>query len=345
MTSPAPEVASPSPEPEETTPQAKRVFARRAHAGQKGEPLGPLRRGVRELGLALITVGVIILLFVLYQLFGTGVAEAHSQAKLAKQFNAAVSAATASKTGPDNPTLGSGSPSSGNQAQPSIPPGGAIDHLVIPKIGVNKFVVQGVQVNDLMKGPGHYPQTVLPGQAGNAAIAGHRTTYGAPFYDLNELSVGDPIIITDLAGQTFTYLVSQPPRSVSPDDVSVLGPTPYAQLTLTTCTPRFEATARLIVVARLSGGQSPLPVVRASGTPAASSTAAATSLTGGDAGAWPAAIGYGAILVLLWIGVRLCINRTRRWSRVAAYVVGIAICLVPLWFFFENVIRLLPPSI
>ncbi len=357
MTSPTHEVASPPPEPGETpegsSAQAKRRFARRAHSGPKSDPLGPLRRGVRELGLALITIGVIILLFVLYQLYGTGLAEAHSQAKLAKQFNAAVSVATTgSKTTPassDNPTLGSGSQSSRNQTEPSVPPGGAIDHLVIPKIGVNKFVVQGVQVTDLMKGPGHYPETVMPGQAGNAAIAGHRTTYGAPFYDLNELSVGDPIIITDLAGRTFTYRVSQPPRSVSPDDISVLDPTPYAQLTLTTCNPRFEATSRLVVVARLSG-QQPLPVVPAAGAPAAgapvaSSPAAATSLTAGESGAWPAAIGYGAILVLLWIGVRLCINRTRRWSRVTAYVVGIAICLVPLWFFFENVIRLLPPSI
>jgi sortase A len=307
-----------------------------------------------------MTVGVIILLFVLYQLYGTGVAEAHSQSNLAKQFNAAVSAATAGpKTTPsasDNPTLGSrsassGSQSSGSQSEPSIPPGGAIDHLVIPKIGVNKFVVQGIQLNDLMKGPGHYPGTVMPGQAGNAAIAGHRTTYGAPFYDLNELSVGDPIIITDLAGRTFTYRVSQPPRSVSPDDVSVLDPTPYAQLTLTTCNPRFEATSRLVVVARLSGG-APVPAVQAAAAPAAasrvptaSSPAVATSLTAGESGAWPAAIGYGAIVLLLWIVVRLWINRTRRWSRIAAYAVGIAICLVPLWFFFENVIRLLPPSI
>ncbi len=338
------EVAPSSPEPEEPTGPTKRRFARRAHARPRGEPLGPVRRGVRELGLALITAGVIILLFVLYQLFGTSLAEAHSQAKLAKQFNAAVAAAKSTAPASDNPTLGSGTGSSESGAQPSVPPGGAIDHLIIPRIGVNKFVVEGVQVDDLMKGPGHYPETVMPGQAGNAAIAGHRTTYGAPFFDLNELSLGDPIYITDLAGRTFTYQVSQPPRVVSPDDVSVLDPTPYAELTLTTCNPRFEATSRLIVVARLSSG-SPLPVVQPAGTTAASSTAAMTSLTGGDSRAWPAAIGYGAIVVLLWIAVRLCINRTRRWSRVAAYVIGIAVCLVPLWFFFENVIRLLPPSI
>jgi sortase A len=307
-----------------------------------------VRRGVRELGLALITVGVIILLFVLYQLFGTGLAEARSQAKLGKEFNAAVASTQGKPSVSDNPTLGSGSGSNQTEADAPVPPGGAIDHLVIPRIGLNKYVVQGVQVDDLMKGPGHYPQTVMPGQAGNAAIAGHRTTYGAPFFDLNELAVGDPIYITDRAGRTFTYQVSQPPRVVSPDHVSVLDPTPFAELTLTTCNPRFEATSRLIVVARLSSG-TPVPVQQATadaaGSNTTSSAAAVSSLTGGESRAWPATIGYGAIVVLLWIGVRLCINRTRRWSRVAVYVVGIALCLVPLWFFFENVIRLLPPSI
>jgi sortase A len=349
MTSPTHEVTPPSGEPQDSTVEPKRRLTRRAHARSRGEPLGPLRRGVRELGLALITIGVIILLFVLYQLFGTGVAESHSQSTLAKQFNQAVTAAKGGSPATDNPTLGSGSSSSQSQAEPSAPPGGAIDHLIIPRIGVNKFVVEGVQVDDLMKGPGHYPGTVLPGQDGNAAIAGHRTTYGAPFFDLNELSVGDPIYITDLAGRTFTYTVSQPPRVVSPNDVSVLNPTPYAALTLTTCNPRFEATSRLIVVARLTGG-APLPVVTPAGATsssnsAPSSPAVVTSLTSGESRAWPAVIGYGALVVLLWIGVRLCINRTRRWSRLAAYVIGISICLVPLWFFFENVIRLLPSTI
>ena len=306
--------------------------------------MGPARRGVRELGLALITLGVMILLFVLYQLFGTGLAEAHNQTPLAQQFNAAVSAAQAGTPGSDNPALGSGAAATSGQGEPSVPPGGAIDHLVIPRIGVNKFVVEGVQLDDLMKGPGHYPGTVFPGEAGNAAIAGHRTTYGAPFFDLNELSVGDPIYVTDRAGRTFVYQVSRPPQVVSPDDVSVLDPTPFAQLTLTTCNPRFEATSRLVVVARLSG-RPPLPVAPTAQPAAGPAPAAVTSLGSGDSRAWPAAIGYGAVVVLLWIGVRIGINRTRRWTRLAAYVVGIAVCLVPLWFFFENVIRLLPPSI
>jgi len=306
--------------------------------------LGPTRRAIRELGLTLITAGFVILLFVAYQLVGTGVAEAHSQASLKKQFNAAVTHAKSAPPGSDNPTLGGSAP--GASLNPSVPSGGAIDHLVIPKIGVDKFVVEGVAEDDLVKGPGHYPQTVMPGQAGNAAIAGHRTTYGAPFYDLNELSIGDPIYITDLSGRTWVYQVSQRPEVVSPSDVAVLDPTPYAELTLTTCNPRFEATSRLVIVARLSkqSKQKPLPVTHTT-SPAPVSTAAVSSLGSGDSKAWPAALGYGALALLLWISVRICINRTRRWTRLAAYVVGIGICLIPLWFCFENAILLLPQSI
>jgi sortase A len=310
--------------------------------------LGPIRRGIREVGLALITLGVIVLLFVAYQLWGTGIAEAHSQAALKRSFNAAV----ATQQPADNPTV---APAAGTKpstaANPTPTPNGALAHLVIPRIGVNVYVVQGVADEDLRRGPGHYPQTALPGQVGNAAIAGHRTTYGAPFYSLNELQVGDSISLTDTAGRTFVYLVSEPPRVVSPSDVSVLEPTPFPQLTLTTCNPRFSATSRLVVFARLHN-RPPLPATTPAPSTAAPSdqagtqtVAAANTLGSGNRNAWPPALLYGGLVVLLWIGVRLLINRTRRWARVGAYVIGIAVCLIPLWFAFENVVRLLPPNI
>ena len=297
--------------------------------------LGPLRRGVREVGLGLITLGVVILLFVAYQLFGTNVAESHSQAILQQSFHAAVRAHQA----------GSHSPTVGSAPGPSAPTGQAIDHLVIPKIGVDKFVVEGVAEADLQKGPGHYPQTVLPGQDGNAAIAGHRTTYGAPFFRLNELGVGDDIYLTDTAGRKFLYKVSEPPKAVLPTDLAVLDPTPYPQLTLTTCNPPFSATSRLVVVARLAG-QAALPVTSnaALGAPAAIGALGGIQ-GGGNRTAWPPAVAYGAAALALWALTRLVINRTRRWGRLGAYVVGIAACLVPLWFCFENAARLLPQSI
>ena len=84
--------------------------------------------------------------------------------------------------------------------------GDAIAHLRIPAIGVDKIVVEGVQVADLKRGPGHYPDSPLPGQPGNAAIAGHRTTYGAPFNRLDELEQGDEILVTTVQG-AFRYEV------------------------------------------------------------------------------------------------------------------------------------------
>ena len=79
---------------------------------------------------------------------------------------------------------------------------------MIPAIGVDKIVVEGVSLADLKKGPGHYPETPLPGQEGNAAIAGHRTTYGAPFNRLDELEPGDEITVTTVQGE-FTYEVTE----------------------------------------------------------------------------------------------------------------------------------------
>jgi sortase A len=306
-------------------------------------PLGPLRRVTREIGLALITAGVVVLLFIGYQLWGTGIAEHHSQTTLQKGFNAP----GAGHRHADPPT--------GGATGPGAAPGGAIDHLIIAKIHVDVFVVEGVTTDDLQQGPGHYPQTVLPGQDGNAAIAGHRTTYGAPFFSLNELGVGDRITLTDTSGRTFTYRVSEPPRSVSPTDVAVLDPTSFPQLTLTTCNPRYSATSRLIVVARITTGTalpaSPSATPASPGpdttSPAAPSPSAASvaSLGSGNRQGWPPAIAYGSLVVLLWIGARLLINRTRRWHRAGAIVIGVAVCLVPLWFCFENVVRLLPQNI
>jgi len=331
-----------------------------------GRGLGPWRRALRETGLALITLGVIVLLFVAYQLWGTGIAEARSQSGLQKQFKAAVitnQAKTPATTLPGRPA-----PPTTASPVPSVPPGGALDHLVIPAIGVDKYVVEGVGEGDLRKGPGHYPGTVLPGEKGNAAIAGHRTTYGAPFYRVNELTVGDPIYVTDLAGRTFVYKVSQPPVVVSPSDASVLDPTPFAQLTLTTCNPRFSASTRMVIFARLTsrvaqapskGGEAgpaptspPGPTTTLGGTddPAVGTTPGQTLALGanlgtGDSGAWPAAVGYGMLLVVMWVGVRIWINRSRRGGRLVAFTLGTALCLIPLWFFFENIVLLLPQSI
>ena len=321
-------------------------------------PLGPVRRTVREVGLALITAGVVILLFVAYQLFGTNITEANNQAALQRSFASQLRAhapgpSTTPTTAPQGaPARGGGdAPTVGAAPAVSAPPGGAIDHLVIPRIGVNQYLVEGTGEASLSRGPGHYAGTAYPGQKGNAGIAGHRTTYGAPFYRLNELAVGDDIYFTDTTGARFRYQVDQAPFVVAPDDVAVLDPTPAATLTLTTCNPRFSATSRLIVKARLVGLPAPVtatgPPARTPATVPAAAPAPAPplTLTGGNRSAWPPALLYGAAVVLLWVATRLVVNRTRRWARAGALAGGIALCCVPLWLCFENVVRLLPQSI
>ncbi len=313
--------------------------------------LGAVRRTVREVGLALITAGVVVLLFVGYQLFGTNITESHNQHALARQFSSEVGHPPAATGGADTPTVGSQQSQPAQQSLPSVPAGGAVDHLVIPRIGLDKYVVEGTNEQDLRRGPGHYTGTAYPGQLGNAAIAGHRTTYGAPFFRLGEMAPGDPIYITDLTGHTWVYKVSARPEVVSPDDVAVLDPTPFAQLTLTTCNPKFSASSRLIVFARLVGAAQ--PAVKATQpapvtprpAPVAAPVISAGALGHGESGAWTPTLLYGGLTLVLWVATRVWVHRTRRWHRAAALVIGVAICLVPLWFCFENAVLLLPQSI
>src|SRR3546814_13906831 len=83
-----------------------------------------------------------------------------------------------------------------------VPEGTAIAHIRIPKIGVDETIIEGVSLADLKHGPGHFPETPLPGQEGNAAIAGPRTTYGAPFNRIHELVPGAEIIVQPIQGQS-----------------------------------------------------------------------------------------------------------------------------------------------
>jgi sortase A len=288
-------------------------------------PLSRLRRTIREVGFNLITLGVVVLLFVAYQLWGTGFAEAKSQTKLAHQFAAPAPSGDNSVVGaPVAPVAGP-------------PLGSAIAHMVIPKIGVDKYVVEGVTDDALREGPGHYPGTPMPGEPGNVAIAGHRTTFGAPFYDLDKLAAGDGIFITTKAGQ-FHYTVFQS-MVVKPTDVGVIAPTPDNRLTLTTCNPKFEATTRLIVIAKLDS----LPVIPPPTIPAPV-VIRSLNLGSGDHSAWPPTLLYGLAAVLLWAAVRIFATRLRSW-RWVPFLVGIPVCAVPLWFVFENAIRLLPNNI
>lgn len=130
--------------------------------------------------------------------------------------------------------------------------GTPLAEMRIPSIGVEQVVFEGVTPATLRSGPGHMPWTPVPGQPGNAVISGHRTTYGAPFYDLDALAPGDVIEIDTVIG-THTYTVREQ-VIVSPTDVWVTEPRQGAWLTLTTCHPRLSARERLIVFAELTSG-------------------------------------------------------------------------------------------
>ena len=134
------------------------------------------------------------------------------------------------------------------QNVPIVPEGDPIAKMEIPRIGVEEYVVQGVTLDDLKTGPGHYPDTPLPGQLGNASIAGHRTTYGAPFFDVDQLQPGDEIIVTMVTGDRFVYAVTGS-QVVTAADSWVIGTRDpnVAELTLTTCHPKYTARDRLVI--------------------------------------------------------------------------------------------------
>ncbi len=129
--------------------------------------------------------------------------------------------------------------------------GDSLTQLLIPDIDVDVVVVEGTTASALRAGAGHYADTPLPCEIGNVAIAGHRTTYGRPFHNVDLLEVGDEITLNTPIGSC-TYAVSEEPFTVSPSQIEVVANTPdEAMLTLTTCHPKGSARQRLIIKATL----------------------------------------------------------------------------------------------
>jgi sortase A len=127
--------------------------------------------------------------------------------------------------------------------------GDAIGRIEIPAIGVREFVVEGTDTASLRKGPGHYPKTPLPGERGTAAIAGHRTTYGAPFRRLVDLKRGQRVIVDTPHGR-YVYKVERL-KFVPATELSVLRPVRHKRLILSACHPLYSAAERVIVFTRL----------------------------------------------------------------------------------------------
>ncbi len=195
-------------------------------------------------GSAFIFLGLSILFFVLYELVGTSAITKARQADLQADFDVALSQPSAL------PTAFTGTlplPSPPPEARRSSVKG--IARMRIPKIGVNVIVVEGVTLERLAYGPGRYPTTKNFGEKGSTGVAGHRTGWGAPFFNVDQLVRGDEVIV-ETANSIFTYRVMEK-TVVPPSRSEVLdgnpGSTAESQLVLTTCTPKFTARDRLIV--------------------------------------------------------------------------------------------------
>ena len=251
-------------------------------------PVPTSARVLGAIGRTLITAGIVVCLFVAFQLWGTNIQEARAQDSLRSDFDDTFSAAQdqlaafsggttidAGSTGDDPAALPAPitTPTVPGGLDPDVlalffpEDGDAVARIEIPSIGVDKIIVNGVQVADLRKGPGHYSDTAAIGTEGNTAIAGHRTTYGAPFNRIDELQPGDEIHVTGVLGR-FTYRVMAPDDAfaaelptvdaqgdghiiVRPSATWVLDDFADNRVTLTACHPKLSSRQRIIVAAEL----------------------------------------------------------------------------------------------
>jgi sortase A len=394
------------------------------------------RWAIGGLGRLLISVGVLMFAFVGYQLYGTGIQTAQAQNRLENEFDQllAVAAAPVTTAPPDStvddtavaasdpettpaPSTPTTSETPSTPAPPSTvpaarltppPAGDPLARLTIESIDLDKIVIEGVSPADLEDGPGHFPETPLPGQYGNAAIAGHRTTHGQPFNRIDELQVGDTIVVETVVGR-YTYVVTGQ-IIVSPNDYQLVIPTidpTVATLTLTSCHPKFSAKQRIVVTALLdpdrsdvvtapyvppAGGVGAPAIIPGDDEPASTSTAPVsatstppTTLAAGgvdpdpsdpsdpsgvvadqsdlaftdadasesqdlfenrwfsDPAAFPQVALWGVLLTAVAIGATAISRRAgRNW---VGALVGVIPFVVVLYFWFENVNRLLPPNL
>ena len=390
----------------------------------------------------LIVVGLLMFAFVAYQLWGTGIYTAQAQNRLDDEFarlavpvtsvapSASPTATTIQTTTAATPITAPATvtvePSATTTSPPASAPepidpaspvpvpypfeapaeGDALVKIEIPRIDVSYVVVEGVGLGDLAKGPGHFPESVLPGQLGNSAIAGHRTTHGAPFSDVDELRPGDEIVITyPTVGDSsprFVYRVTGT-EIVSPSDYADVVPTTdptRATLVLASCHPKRTSSQRIIVFAELVDSSSspvfaatslptanpattipgddepddPAPTAPTtqvdsvpSGAPVTVPTPGSSPSLGGagsgaaagrapsasvdafsagwfdDTAAWPPIILWGLALAAITLGGYLLARRYRRiW--LGALVSSVPFVVV-LYFWFENVNRMLPPGL
>jgi sortase A len=322
-----------------------------------------LSRILGGLGRTLMSAGVLLLLFVAYQLWGTGVRTGAAQNDLRDDFQnrkAELSQmATGSTLDPTATTVPGAVPTVASMPAPRI--GEPIGVMRIPALGAEFTVVEGVDLGNLARGPGHFPSTPLPGQAGNSAVAGHRVTHSAPFNRIDELVPGDKIEVETFQG-AFTYEVvpgggvdpASPlgHRIITPYQTEILDQVPGQNtLTLMACHPKYDLKERIVVVGRLvqkPAPDTPRPPPQDTGNrlPDEGGTAAsADMLVGGDSSALGPALLWTGIAGLIWLGAWLLARpwpSWTHWQRWAVFAGGAVVFVVPLYLAFEGINDLLP---
>lgn len=231
------------------------------------EPDGPRRSVgaavVGVLGEIMVTLGVLLGLFVVWQLWWTDVVADQEQATIVESLEWARTANEAPAAEPAGPKEPAGPPQERGPAPVMDTPEHATSFatLQVPRWGADyvRPISEGTTKRDVLDvlGLGHYEGTAMPGEVGNFAVAGHRVTYGKPLNRVEELQIGDPLVVQT---QTtwYVYRVTST-QVVTPRDVQVIAPTPnrpevpptVASMTLTTCHPMFSARERFIVHAEL----------------------------------------------------------------------------------------------
>lgn len=242
-----------------------RVYAPR-RSGPAREPRHRRRPVVSALSVSgeiILTAGVLVLLYVAYVLWGTGIHADMAQDDL-RERTLDEWAGLPQRSAPDDGiAVEPGGPGDEAAGAAEIDMGDGYAFLRIPRFGEHWewVIVEGTDLADLTRGPGHYADSADPGRLGNLSIAGHRSGYGAPFADMGSMAPGDSIEI-ETADGTWVYTVDQPPEVIAPTDTWVVDPVPGSpgaepterRLTLTTCHPRYGSTERMYVSAVLTSG-------------------------------------------------------------------------------------------
>jgi sortase A len=359
------------------------------------------------LGRTMISVGLLMFGFVAYQLWGTGIATAQAQNRLEREFDelftapsttVAATSTTLTSTSTTSPTTDVPAPTSTQPAPPTTaiapdapgPPqnfeiGSPVARLRIERMDLDVIVVEGARTGDLENGPGHFPESSMPGRFGNAVIAGHRTTHGAHFGRVDELQIGDRMFVDVPGYGTYSYAVTGS-EIVEAGDYARVVPTQdpsRATLTLVSCHPKWTARQRIIITGELVANESPQPLPPPADlpepqtgselpgedipvtSPTVDSVPTPTSPAGQDAGdslradavatdafssgwfsddrAWPHVAAWGAVLAAIgYAAFRLSARVRRNWVGALAGVVPFVLAL---YFFYENVIRLLPSAL